>query len=301
MVDGCPVDFPRATRALEAPKRTKIVARKKKPVDRTPICDPAYLRRIDPIWMPGPVPRHFWEVKRHRRDYLLWLAQRLGVRTMGDFYQLRLEAFYEQNFGGGVNHYWRQSPLKAVQDCFPEYDWKAWLFGTVPEGFWDSRANRRSYMNWLGQRLGYRCMDDWYEISSLDFQRNKGGGLLQCYDNSPAQAVADFVARRNWCPWKFHRVPSRFWEAAENRHRYLTWLGKELGFRRPEDWYQISTREIARRQGKPLLNRYSSFYDLMREFLPQLDWDRVDMHRPIRVEETPGVGRRAPRQARDMA
>ena len=37
-------------------------------------------------------------------------------------------------------------------------------------------------------------------------------------------------------------VPAGFWEVAENRHRYLRWLGKELGFRRPEDWYRIQTR-----------------------------------------------------------
>ncbi len=65
------------------------MARKKKPVDRTPICDPAYLRRIDPVWMPGPVPFRFWQDRTHRRDYLIWLAHRLGLRTMEDFYGLK--------------------------------------------------------------------------------------------------------------------------------------------------------------------------------------------------------------------
>ena len=88
--------------------------------------------------------------------------------------------------------------------------------------------------------------------------------------------MIDLIPRRNWCEWKFDHVPAGFWEAAENRHRYLRWLGKELGFRRPEDWYRIRTREIAGRHGNGLLQRYSSLYDLMREFLPQLDWDRVD-------------------------
>jgi hypothetical protein len=34
-----------------------------------------------------------------------------------------------------------------------------------------------------------------------------------------------------------------------------------------------------------LLQRSSSLIDLMREYLPQLDWDRVDVHRPITVED----------------
>ena len=86
----------KATRAPEAPKRTQIVARKKKPVDRTPICDPAYLRRIDPVWMPGPVPPRFWEDRTHRRDYLLWLADRVGLRTMEDFYRLELSVCFKR-------------------------------------------------------------------------------------------------------------------------------------------------------------------------------------------------------------
>jgi hypothetical protein len=36
------------------------MARKKKPVDDSPICDSAYVRRIDPAWMPGPAPKYFW-------------------------------------------------------------------------------------------------------------------------------------------------------------------------------------------------------------------------------------------------
>lgn len=43
------------------------MARKKKLVDGTPIFAPACLRRIDPMWMPGRVPKHSWEDQTHRR------------------------------------------------------------------------------------------------------------------------------------------------------------------------------------------------------------------------------------------
>ena len=186
------------------------MAHKKKPVDDTPICDLAYARRIDPLWMPGRVPLRFWEDETHRRDYLLWLAYRLGFRSMEDFYGLKLTEACRRNYGRTLLSYWGDSAFKALQECFPEYDWKAWLFTQVPNGFWDAIANRRSYLHWLG---------------------------------------------------------------------------KELGFRRPEDWYGIRAKEIIGRHGSALRGRFSSFYDLMREFLPQLDWDRIDEHQPIRVEE----------------
>ena len=89
-------------------------------------------------------------------------------------------------------------------------------------------------------------------------------------------------------------MPEGFWDVAENRHRYLRWLGKELGFRRPEDWYRIRQKEIESRCGRGMLKRHSSLYDLLREFLPQLDWDPLDKHRADPGRGSSGLGGRLP-------
>ncbi len=132
---------------------------------------------------------------------------------------------------------------------------------------------------------------DWYKVSTDDFARNKGLSLLtHYYGGSPPRAVMALVPGRNWCEWRFDKVPPGFWKVAENRQRYLRWLGKELGFRQPRDWYRLQAADIYRRYGGSLLDDYSSFYDLMREFLPELDWDplakAVDSKRMV-VAETP--------------
>jgi hypothetical protein len=153
---------------------------RKKPVDRVQICDPAYVRRIDPVWIPGPVPRRFWEEPRHRRDYLLWLGRKLGFRQMEDWYRLTAKAIGE-NRGSRLLQHWWSSAIEAVRDCFPDYDWQEWLFRQASCGFWGSRANCRRYLDWLGKQLSYRCLDDWYGITYWDFHRNKGLtlGLVQ--------------------------------------------------------------------------------------------------------------------------
>ena len=43
--------------------------------------------------------------------------------------------------------------------------------------------------------------------------------------------------------------------------------------------------DVLARHGSSLLRRFPSFYDLMREYLPNLDWDRVDVHRPLTEEQ----------------
>ena len=257
---------------------------KKKPVDRTPIYNPAYVRQIESVWTFGRVPRHFWEDAAHRREYLLWLGGQLRFRCMEDWYRLSAKDM-KGNRGSTPLRYWGFSAIAALKDCFPRYDWQEWLFTEVSDGFWDLRPNRRSYMAWLGRRLGYRRPDDWYAVTAHDFLRNRGRGVVSRHHGSPVQAVIDLIPGKRWCEWNFGQVPEGFWEHAENRHRYLRWLGKELGFRRQKDWYRIQSRDLRRRRGGALLNGYSSLYDLLREFLPRLDWDRIDKHRRIRVRE----------------
>jgi hypothetical protein len=82
--------------------------------------------------------------------------------------------------------YWRGSPIDAVKECYPEYDWKEWLFMLVAHGFWDSRANCRKYLDWLAKRLGYQRLDDWYGITYEDFTRTGGQRLVMKYQSSPA-------------------------------------------------------------------------------------------------------------------
>jgi hypothetical protein len=260
------------------------MARKKKSIDQTPICDAAYVRRIDPRWMPGPVPFRFWQVEANRRDYLIWIAHKQGLRTMQDLYRLKFSAHHARKYGVGLRAYWGRSAREAVEDCFPQHDWKPWLFVTIAAGFWKSPANRRSYLEWLGERLGYRRPEDWYQVTSRDFLRNRGKGMLNEYRGSSASAVSASLPGQ-WYEWNFVRAPKGFWKTAENRKRYLRWLGKKLGFRQPQDWYRIQTADIANRNAGRLLKEHLSLYDLMREFLPRLDWDRVDVHRPLTIDD----------------
>ena len=77
-----------------------------------------------------------------------------------------------------------------------------WVNGRVPSGYWDLVENRRLYVRWLGQQLGFRKADDWYRITTGDFKRNSGGGLLQQHWSSSAiGAVKEtFPGRRRSSP-----------------------------------------------------------------------------------------------------
>jgi hypothetical protein len=133
------------------------MAPQKKPVGRTPICDPAYLRRIDPVWVYGRVPSGFWGDPAHRRDYLLWLGRKLRFRYMEDWYKLTYEDVKCNSGAGLAANYWRASAVEGVKECFPKHDWHEWLFVTAPREFWHHKENCHRYMEWLGAQLGFRA------------------------------------------------------------------------------------------------------------------------------------------------
>jgi hypothetical protein len=58
-----------------------------------------------------------------------------------------------------------------------------------------------------------------------------------------------------------------------------------MGFRKPRDWLQISCKDIIAHCGSSLFRKFSSLYDLTREFIPKLDWDCVDRQRKITEKE----------------
>lgn len=53
------------------------------------------------------------------------------------------------------------SIYKMLTTVFPEYNWLPWKFPTIPKGYWNDTSKHRFYLDWLGNKLGYKQMTDW--------------------------------------------------------------------------------------------------------------------------------------------
>ena len=248
------------------------MAAKKKPVGRSPICSAEYLRQIDPIWVYGPVPNRFWQEESHRRDYLLWLGQKLRFRWMRDWYKISHEDVKRHHGAGLANTYWNASAIEGVKQCFPDYEWHEWLFVCAPHGFWKGRENCRRYMDWLGQQLGYGCPEDWYAVSIEDFLDHQGGAFLGC-KGTLTNAVISYLPEYDWKEWLFTRTPQRFWSIRRNRIRYMKWLGARLGYQRAADWYRVTDKDFKGNYGGECLKyHHSSVIATVRDVFPRRIW-----------------------------
>lgn len=160
--------------------------------------------------------------------------------------------------GGGIlANCYHDSPYAAIKDFNPEYDWKPWLFRRAPQRFWRKLANRRLYMDWLGEKLGFTQNSDWYQVTKKDFYAHGGGGLLaNYYNDSPLAALQDYRPRCVWKAWLFKSTPNGFWHIAKNRRAYMDWLGQRLKLSTPEDWHGLRVVDFRQNAGAGLLIGY---------------------------------------------
>lgn len=226
---------------------------RKKPVGDQPICSERELKLIDPVWLFPPVSPGFWRQRQNRRNYMLWLGQQLGFRRLSDWYRLTYHDMLTHRGGNLASVYWHGSPIHAVQECFPGYDWQEWFFAHVPRAFWHDPENRHRYMEWLGGELGFRQPKDWYRVATLDFQRHRGGTLLLRYRSSVTATVRACFPKHDWKEWMFPKTPMGFWMNRRNCQRYLRWLGERLGYEHPDDWYNVKASDFRHNHGGELL------------------------------------------------
>ena len=129
-------------------------------------------------WLNRRVPNGFWDCQANRIRYLVWLGNRCGFSAAADWYAVRKHHFQRNGGGGLLRNEYRSSVQNAMADFLPDYDWKPWLFGGAPNGYWKDRTHRALYLDWLGQQLGIQKTADWYDVTAADFFNHHGGGLL---------------------------------------------------------------------------------------------------------------------------
>lgn len=228
--------------------------------------------RHEAIWLDGRVPNGYWDQPEHRRRYVRWLGQQLGVRRPQDWYRVTTDDF-KNNGGGGLLHYWHDSAVGAVQDTYPDYDWKEWLFQTAPRRFWLQRRNHRLFMEWLEKRLDIREPEDWYRVTNQDFRDHGGGAFLLHYDSTISAAIMAYRPDYDWKEWMFDKTPKGFWDQRRNRRRYLQWLEAQLGYQSPDDWYAVTTSDFAANYGNQFLKHYGgSPMAALQDCFPRRTW-----------------------------
>ncbi len=237
--------------------------------------------------------RNYWQSANNRRKYAIWLGKELGYEKMEDWYNFnRSDATTSGRRGHGIFNYYNGSPIQFVIDIFPEYEWLEWKFNFVPQGYWKNINNLKKYAIWLGKELGYNKREDWYKLTLKDIRAGCGCGAEKRFKSSTALFVMKVFPEFNWLEWKFKRVPLGFWNDKDNRKKYFIWLGKELGYEKMEDWYNLLIAHFQENRGYGMLEWYDggrrfgarkrrNIYEIAMEVFPDFKWEKSKFIRNI--------------------
>lgn len=110
-------------------------------------------------------------------------------------------------------------------------------------------------MDWLGEHLGYKSMDEWYQVSASDFHNHGGRTLIGKYHDSVSKLLQNVYPHHTFLFWKFENVP-RVWHKMPNQILYFDWLGKQLGYKTLDDWYKVTVEDFRSNGGGSMLTSY---------------------------------------------
>jgi len=141
----------------------------------------------------------------------------------------------------------------------------------IPARHWQSVANQRQFLDWLGEQVGLKNMEGWYKVSASEIKKRGGAGLLTHYGGSVAKALKTVYPDTVWQFWKFSSVPIGEWEDIANQRAYMDWYAKEYGVKTAADWYKVSAADIYQRQGRGLLAIYDdSIVKAIQDVYPEI-------------------------------
>jgi len=160
----------------------------------------------------------------------------------------------EAQGGRGLLARYKGSFLAALQDAYPEHRFDALRCRPqVPAGYWDSRENRRSFLEGVAGQLGLRSMEDWRGVTNRQLQELGGGRLLNLYSGSLYAALKDLFPEQEVGPGCRAQLPKAYWEGGTKRREFLLALAERHGVREVEEWARVTHADILAMGGRSLL------------------------------------------------
>ena len=228
----------------------------------------------------GRVIKGTWKKKENHKIYADWLGKQLGYKTKEDWYKINT-GIINKTYGSGLIKCYGGSLFLFLKNVFPKYNWLEWKFTKTPQNTWVNKdgifkmENHIKYVLWLGLTLDFKCQNDWYKLTSEVIYTNNGGGLLhKCYEGSCYLLLKSVFPKDNWLAWLFTTTPYNFWNSKTEKE-YANWLGKKVGFKNEEDWYNISREILIKNNGGGyILEKHNgSPASFVMNVFPDYPWD----------------------------
>lgn len=135
------------------------------------------------------------------------------------------------------------------------------------------KAHRR-FFDKLGIQLGYKRMNDWYNVTTEDIGNNGVGRFPRReYNNSPSLALQKVYPEHKWELERFKHRPKKLWKNQENHKNFFDRLFAHLGYSEMEDWYNVTQKDVYSMGGwGPLESYNNSPSTALTNLYPEHNW-----------------------------
>ena len=142
------------------------------------------------------------------RGFLEKIGGKLGFQKKEDWYNMKWKDISKSSPKlKTLLSRFEASPPKLMNFIYPSHEWLEWKFESVPKGFWSIHMNQRKWLDWLGEQLGYKSLEDWYQITTKIIHDKGGITLLEKYGGSPSNMVISVYNEHEWMIWRVMLIP----------------------------------------------------------------------------------------------
>jgi hypothetical protein len=119
---------------------------------------------------------------------------------LDDFYNISAQDIKEYASSALLDNCYNRSLITALETVYSNHSWLPWRFAqNVAPGYWENDETHRKFLEWLGIQIGFKSMDDWYNVTQKHIRANGGSGLLSSkYGNSPYKLVMSVYKNHQW-------------------------------------------------------------------------------------------------------
>jgi len=219
--------------------------------------------------------------RKRTSEHSSMTSHKLGIKNNEDWYSVTVKDIISNN-GEGALQYHGGYIGKALSEIYPEYNWQPWRFSKVYHGFWNDLKQVRKYVEYLGELLGIKSMDEWYNISksqilalananttnskllikeknlSQDKEKETWStihDLLYQFTSLP-KVLMQVFPEKAWDISKFQKVQQGYWLDLKNQRKCLDDIAKDLNINNWTDWYSVRREDIASRGGWSFISNY---------------------------------------------
>jgi hypothetical protein len=136
-------------------------------------------------WKFNHLPKDYWKDVSNQKQFFEYCKEQLKIREPEDWYNINLSDVRKLGGRRLLSEIYSNNLCAALERVYPEHNWLAWKFPSVPAGFWSQHSNLKKYVEWLGEQLHITELSDWKRVSYDDLRTLKGhyvvykfGGLV---------------------------------------------------------------------------------------------------------------------------